>query len=163
GLLRKFRGNPSEQVIERMRYELGIIEMTGFAQYILIVRDFAKFAEQKGIFYGVRGSAAGCLVSYLVDITDIDPVEYGLTFERFLNPDRIQMPDVDTDFEDTRRSEVIEYVPKKYSPNQADPTQARVAQIITFGTLAARAVLKDAGRALAMNAAEVDKLCKMIP
>jgi DNA polymerase III subunit alpha len=163
GLIRKYNGNPPDRIIERLNYELGIIEKTGFSQYILIVRDFAKFAEQKGIFYGVRGSAAGCLTSYLVDITDIDPVEYGLTFERFLNPERIQMPDVDMDFEDTRRSEVIEYVTKKYSPNQDDPTQARVAQIITFGTLAARAVLKDAGKALGMPAGDVDRLCKMIP
>jgi DNA polymerase-3 subunit alpha len=163
GLIRKYNGSPPPQVVERMTYELGIIEKTGFAQYILIVRDFAKFAAEKGIYYGVRGSAAGCLVSYLVDITDIDPVEYGLTFERFLNPERVQMPDVDMDFEDTRRAEVIEYVTKKYSPNQDDPTQARVAQIITFGTLQARAVLKDAGRALGMQLSEVEKLCKMVP
>ncbi len=173
GLIRKYNGNPPQKVIERLEYELGIIKFTGFSQYILIVRDFAKFAEQKGIFYGVRGSAAGCLASYLVDITDIDPVEYGLTFERFLNPERIQMPDVDMDFEDTRRQEVIEYVTQKYTPPEAyndpddpkkiDPTQARVAQIITFGTLAARAVLKDAGKALAMPSPEVAKLCAMIP
>ena len=163
GLVKKYNGNPPQKVIDRLTYELGVIEKTGFSQYILIVRDFAKFAEQKGIFYGVRGSAAGCLASYLVDITDIDPVEYGLTFERFLNPERVQMPDVDMDFEDTRRAEVIEYVTKKYSPNQDDPTEARVAQIITFGTLAARAVLKDSGRALGMPLGEVEKLCKMIP
>ncbi len=163
GLQRKYSGKPSEEVVNRLRYELGVIEQTGFSQYILIVRDFAKFAEQKQIFYGVRGSAAGCLTSYLVDITDIDPVEYGLTFERFLNPERVQMPDVDMDFEDARRSEVIDYVTKKYSPQQSDPTQARVAQIITFGTLAARAVLKDAGRALGYPIPEVEKLCKMIP
>src|SRR5262249_32619360 len=146
-----------------MRYELDIIEKTGFAQYILIVRDFAQFAADRSIFYGVRGSAAGCLVSYLVDITDIDPVQYGLTFERFLNPERVQMPDVDMDFEDSRRAEVIEYVTQKYSPHQDDPTEARVAQIITFGTLAARAVLKDAGRALGMPLGDVDRLCKMVP
>jgi DNA polymerase-3 subunit alpha len=163
GLLHKYDGNPPDIVVERLRYELGIIEKTGFSQYILIVRDFAEFAQKKGIFFGVRGSAAGSLTSYLVDITDIDPIEYGLTFERFLNPERVQMPDVDMDFEDTRRQEVIEYVTQKYSPNQSDPTQARVAQIITFGTLAARAVLKDAGRALGMPANEVDKLCKMVP
>ena len=163
GLKHRYNGNPSQKVIERMNYELGIIEFTGFAQYILIVRDFAKFAERKGIYYGVRGSAAGCLISYLVDITDIDPVAYGLTFERFLNPERVQMPDVDMDFEDTRRGEVIEYVTQKYSPNQADPTEARVAQIVTFGTLQARAVLKDAGRALAMPLPEVTKLVNMIP
>ncbi|HLJ55820.1 MAG TPA: DNA polymerase III subunit alpha, partial [Chthonomonadaceae bacterium] len=163
GMSRKFNGAPPPAVVERMRYEMGIIEKTGFAQYMLIVRDFAKFAAEKGIYYGVRGSAAGCLVSYLIDITDIDPVEYGLTFERFLNPERVQMPDVDMDFEDSRRGEVIEYVTRKYSPNQEDPTEARVAQIITFGTLAARAVLKDAGRALGMPLSEVEKLCKLVP
>ena len=163
GLKNRYNGRPSQIILDRMNYELSIIEMTGFAQYILIVRDFAKFAERKGIYYGVRGSAAGCLISYLVDITDIDPVEYGLTFERFLNPERVQMPDVDMDFEDTRRVEVIEYVTQKYSPNQSDPTEARVAQIVTFGTLQARAVLKDAGRALAMPLPEVTKLVNMIP
>ncbi|HZO86991.1 MAG TPA: DNA polymerase III subunit alpha [Chthonomonadaceae bacterium] len=173
GLIRKYNGNPPEAVCERLNYELDVIEKTGFSQYILIVRDFAKFAQSKGIFFGVRGSAAGSLTSYLVDITDIDPVEYGLTFERFLNPERVQMPDVDMDFEDARRAEVIEYVTKKYTPpeafnkpndpNHIDPSEARVAQIITFGTLAARAVLKDAGRALGMPGSEVDRLCKMIP
>lgn len=163
GMMKKFNNNPPERIIERMRYELGIIEKTGFAQYILIVRDFALFAARKEIFYGVRGSAAGCLVSYLVGITDIDPVEYGLTFERFLNPERVQMPDVDMDFEDTRRGEVIEYVTQKYSPNQSKPEEARVAQIITFGTLAARAVLKDAGKALGYPSSDIEKLCKMIP
>lgn len=163
GLQRKYNGNPPEKVLERLNYELGIIETTGFSQYILIVRDFAKFAEERGIFFGVRGSAAGSLTSYLVDITDIDPVEYGLTFERFLNPERVQMPDVDMDFEDTRRAEVLEYVTKKYSPNQSNPEEARVAQIITFGTLAARAVLKDAGRALGMSISEVEKLTRLVP
>jgi DNA polymerase-3 subunit alpha len=163
GLQQRYNGNPSEKVIARLRYELDIIEKTGFSQYILIVRDFARFAAQRGIFFGVRGSAAGSLVSYLIGITDVDPVEYGLTFERFLNPERVQMPDVDMDFEDARRAEVIEYVTKKYSPHQDDPTQARVAQIITFGTLQARAVLRDAGRALGMPMGDVERLCKMIP
>jgi DNA polymerase-3 subunit alpha len=156
GLSRKYCGNVTERVQQRLEYELGIIEKTGFSQYILIVRDFAKFARDKGIMFGVRGSAAGSLTSYLVDITDIDPVEYGLTFERFLNPERVQMPDVDMDFEDTRRGEVIEYVTNRYGRDH-------VAQIITFGTLAARAVLKDAGRALAMPAADVERLSKMVP
>src|SRR5579871_2002397 len=163
GIARKYGGKAPDAVYERLKYELDVIQTTGFSQYILIVRDFARFAAARGITYGVRGSAAGSLTSYLVDITDIDPVEYGLTFERFLNPERIAMPDVDMDFEDTRRAEVIEYVTKKYSPHQDDPEQARVAQIITFGTLAARAVLKDAGRALALPAGEVDKLTKMVP
>jgi DNA polymerase-3 subunit alpha len=156
GLTRKYGGGVSEQVLQRLDYELGVIEKTGFSQYILIVRDFAKFARDRGIMFGVRGSAAGSLTCYLADITDIDPVEYGLTFERFLNPERVQMPDVDMDFEDTRRSEVIEYVTDRYG-------REHVAQIITFGTLAARAVLKDAGRALAVPPADVDRLCKMVP
>ena len=154
GMQKKFGSNPPEKVVKRLEYELDVIQTTGFAQYILIVLDFAQFSAEKKIAYGVRGSAAGCLVSYLVGITDIDPVEYGLTFERFLNPERVQMPDVDMDFQDDRRAEVIEYVTKKYSPNQHDPTEARVAQIITFGTLAARAVLKDAGRVLGYPASK---------
>ncbi len=163
GLSARFGSSPPPQVSDRLKYELDIIQSTGFSQYILIVRDFADFAAKKGIFFGVRGSAAGSLTSYLVGITDIDPVEYGLTFERFLNPERVQMPDVDMDFEDARRSEVIDYVTQKYSPNQSDPTEARVAQIVTFGTLAARAVLKDAGRALGYAIPDVERLCKMIP
>ncbi|MBC7529795.1 MAG: DNA polymerase III subunit alpha [Chthonomonadaceae bacterium] len=163
GMYKKFGANPPEKVVNRLTYELDVIQTTGFAQYILIVLDFAQFSAEKKIFYGVRGSAAGCLVSFLVGITDIDPVEYGLTFERFLNPERVQMPDVDMDFQDDRRAEVIEYVTQKYSPNQSDPTEARVAQIITFGTLAARAVLKDAGRVLGYPSSDTDRLCKMIP
>ncbi len=155
GLARKI-GTVSEQYRQRLDYELGIVEQTGFAQYFLIVRDFALFARQKGIFFGVRGSAAGSLTSFCVDITDIDPVEYELTFERFLNPERIQMPDIDMDFEDARRNEVIEYVTHKYGADH-------VAQIITFGTLAARAAIKDAGRALAIPIPEVNRIVNMIP
>src|SRR5205085_7858027 len=95
---------------DRLDYELGIIEQTGFAQYFLIVRDFALFARRQGIFFGVRGSAAGSLTSFCAEITDIDPLEYELTFERFLNPERLQMPDIDMDFEDARRAEVVDYV-----------------------------------------------------
>jgi len=155
GMRRKV-GKITEKHRERLDYELGIIEQTGFAQYILIVRDFALFAREKGIFFGVRGSAAGSFTSFCVDITDIDPVEYELTFERFLNPERIQMPDIDMDFEDARRGEVIDYVTKKYGEDH-------VAQIITFGTLAARAALKDAGRALAMPISDVNRVVAMIP
>lgn len=155
GLIRK-AGPKAEEYRDRLNYELGIIEQTGFAQYFLIVRDFAMFARRKGVFYGVRGSAAGSLTSYCVDITDIDPIDYKLTFERFLNPERIQMPDIDMDFEDSRRGEVIEYVTQKYGADH-------VAQISTFGTLAARAVLKDSGRALGMPIPEVSKLVAMVP
>src|SRR5207249_9808142 len=112
--LRSKLDEPTEQYIQRLDYELGIVEHTGFAQYFLIVRDFAKFARERGIFFGVRGSAAGSLTSFCVDITEIDPVDYDLTFERFLNPERVQMPDIDMDFEDSRRNEVIEYVTQKY-------------------------------------------------
>lgn len=142
---------------ERLRYELDVIEKTGFAMYFLIVRDFAQYSRRQGIYFGVRGSAAGCMASYCLGITDLDPIEYGLTFERFLNPERISMPDIDMDFEDSRRQEVIDYVVNKYG-------RERVAQIITFGTLAARAAVRDAGRAMGEVAmAEIDKLCKMIP
>jgi len=141
---------------ERIEYELSVVEQTGFAQYFLIVRDFAQFAREKGIYFGVRGSAAGSLTSYCIGITDIDPVDYGLTFERFLNPERVQMPDIDMDFEDARRAEVIEYVTRRYGEDH-------VAQIITFGTLAARAAIKDAGRVLAYPIPEVNKLVAMVP
>lgn len=142
---------------ERLRFELDVVEKTGFGQYFLIVRDFANFARKQGIFFGVRGSAAGSMCSYCVDITDVDPLQYGLTFERFLNPERLSMPDIDMDFEDGRRQEVIDYVVNKYGRD-------RVAQIITFGTLAARAAIRDCGRAMnKMPMPEIDKLCKMIP
>jgi len=155
GLARRL-GTVPDRYRERLDYELGIIEQTGFAQYFLIVRDFARFARERGIFFGVRGSAAGSLTSFCVDITDIDPVDYDLTFERFLNPERIQMPDIDMDFEDARREEVIQYVTEKYGRDH-------VAQIITFGTLAARAAIKDTGRALGIPIPEVNRVVAMIP
>ena len=147
----------TEEHEERLRFELDVIEKTGFGQYFLIVRDFANFARREGIFFGVRGSAAGSMASYCVGITDVDPLEYGLTFERFLNPERLSMPDIDMDFEDHRRQDVIDYVVKKYGRDH-------VAQIVTFGTMAARAAIRDCGRAMnKMPMAEIDKLCKMIP
>ena len=147
----------TEEHEERLRFELEVIEKTGFGQYFLIVRDFANFARREGIFFGVRGSAAGSMASYCVGITDVDPLEYGLTFERFLNPERLSMPDIDMDFEDHRRQDVIDYVVGKYGRDH-------VAQIVTFGTLAARAAIRDCGRAMnKMPPAEIDKLCKMIP
>ncbi|MCX6368404.1 MAG: DNA polymerase III subunit alpha [Armatimonadetes bacterium] len=141
---------------ERLSYELDIIEKTGFAQYFLIVRDIAQHARQSGIFFGVRGSAAGSLASYCLGITDLDPIEYNLTFERFLNPERVTMPDIDMDFEDTRRAEVIEHVTKQYGKDN-------VSYITTFGTLGAKAALRDAGRALAMPLPDVDRIARMIP
>ncbi len=155
GLIRKI-GKITDTYSQRLDYEMDIIQQTGFAQYFLIVRDFAIFARRKGIYYGVRGSAAGSLTSFCVDITDIDPVDYELTFERFLNPERIQMPDIDMDFEDSRRSEVIDYVTNKYGEDH-------VAQIVTFGTLAAKAVLKDAARVLGMSVQEANKIATMVP
>ncbi|MGC4042347.1 MAG: DNA polymerase III subunit alpha [Armatimonas sp.] len=141
---------------DRLNYELDIIEQTGFAQYFLIVRDIAQHARQSGIFFGVRGSAAGSLASYCLGITDLDPVEYGLTFERFLNPERVTMPDIDMDFEDTRRAEVIEHVTQQYGKDN-------VSYITTFGTLGAKAAIRDAGRALSMPLPDVDRIARMIP
>jgi DNA polymerase-3 subunit alpha len=141
---------------DRLDYELDIVKKTGFAQYFLIVRDIAQHARQSGIFFGVRGSAAGSLASYCLGITDLDPVEYDLTFERFLNPERVTMPDIDMDFEDTRRGEVIEHVTKKYG-------KENVAYITTFGTLGAKAAIRDAGRALDMPLPDVDRIARMVP
>ncbi len=148
--------NTPDTYLQRLEYELSVIDKTGFAPYFLIVRDFAQFARQQGIYFGVRGSAAGSLVSYCLGITDIDPIEYDLTFERFLNIERIQMPDIDMDFEDARRDLVIRYVRQKYG-------EERVAQIITFGTLAAKAALRDVGRALNINSALIDRITRAIP
>lgn len=149
--------NPTAEHEERLRFEMDVIEKTGFGQYFLIVRDFANFARSKGIFFGVRGSAAGSMTSYCLGITDVDPILYGLTFERFLNPERLSMPDIDMDFEDSRRQEVIDYVVGKYGRD-------RVAQVATFGTMAARAAIRDCGRAMnKLPGSEIDRLCKMIP
>ena len=155
GLERRIK-NISEVHRERLAYEMDIIEKTNFAQYFLIVMDISNHARGKGIYFGVRGSAAGSLASYCLGITDLDPIEYDLTFERFLNPERVQMPDIDMDFEDTRRQEVIDHVTEQYG-------QDNVAYITTFGTLGAKAALRDAGRALAMPLPEVDRIAKMVP
>jgi DNA polymerase-3 subunit alpha len=142
---------------ERLDREIKTIQEMKFSGYFLIVWDFIRFAKQRGIPVGPgRGSAAGSLVSYAMEITDIDPLAYGLLFERFLNPERISMPDIDIDFCTRGRGEVIQYVTEKYGREQ-------VAQIITFGTLAARAAIKDVGRTLDMTFAEVDRITKLIP
>ncbi len=142
---------------ERMDYELAIIQKTGYASYFLIVQDFVNWARSQDIVVGPgRGSAAGSIVAYLTGITNIDPIKYKLLFERFLNPERISMPDVDMDFADTRRDEVLHYVREKYGHDH-------VAQIITFGTMAARAAIRDAGRALNYPYSYCDQLSKMIP
>ncbi|MDQ6826391.1 MAG: DNA polymerase III subunit alpha [Candidatus Eremiobacteraeota bacterium] len=142
---------------ERFEYELGVISKMGFASYFLIVWDFIKFARDRDIPVGPgRGSAVGSVVSYVLRITDLDPLKFNLLFERFLNPDRISMPDIDTDFCVERRNEVIQYVTEKYGSD-------RVAQIVTFGTMAARAAVRDAGRALGVPLPEVDRVAKLIP
>lgn len=149
--------NPTTLHKKRLQYELAIINRMKFSDYFLIVWDFMKFAREQGILTGPgRGSAAGSMVAYVLQITDIDPIEHQLLFERFLNPERITMPDIDIDFPDTRREEVIQYVAQKYG-------ELHVAQIITFGTLAARAALKDVGRAFGLNPKELDQLTSTIP
>ncbi|WP_247901808.1 DNA polymerase III subunit alpha [Paenibacillus pabuli] len=142
---------------QRLDYELEVIDSMGFSDYFLIVWDFIAYSHQQGIVTGPgRGSSAGSLVAFTLRITDVDPMKYNLLFERFLNPERISMPDIDIDFSDERRDEVIEYVAKKYG-------KAHVAQIITFGTMAARAAVRDVGRALNVPYGEVDKAAKLIP
>ena len=142
---------------ERLNREIGIIKQMKFPGYFLIVWDFIRYARENGIPVGPgRGSAAGSLVGYAMGITDVDPIQNELLFERFLNPERVSMPDIDVDFCMNRRGEVIHYVTEKYGREQ-------VAQIITFGTLAAKAAIKDTGRVLDMPYAEVDRIAKMIP
>ncbi len=147
----------TNEIKERMDYELSVIKQMGYAGYFLIVKDFIDYARQVNVPVGPgRGSAAGSLVSYCLRITNIDPMKYSLLFERFLNPERISMPDIDIDFADRGREKIIEYVVKKYGKDN-------VCQIITFGTMAARAVVRDVGRVLSVPYSEVDKIAKMIP
>ena len=140
----------------RLDYELGVILSMGYAGYFLIVADFVRFAREQGIQTTCRGSAPGSIVTYTLGITPVDPILYQLPFERFLNPDRVTMPDIDVDFEDGRREEVIAYVGRKYG-------QDHVAQIITFGTMLAKAALRDVGRVLGMSYGEVDRIAKAVP
>jgi len=157
GLEQKYGKNPEPKIIERLNYELSVIGKTGFAGYFLIVQDFVNWAKQNRIVVGPgRGSVGGSIVAYLSGITNIDPIKHNLLFERFLNPERISMPDIDMDFADRRRDEVIKYVAQKYGEDH-------VAQIITFGTMAARAVVRDVGRALQYTYSYCDQLAKMIP
>jgi DNA polymerase-3 subunit alpha len=151
-------GEPlSDEVEERLDYELGVIEETGYAGYFLIVEDFIRAAREMDVPVGPgRGSAAGSLVSYCLGVTDVDPIRFDLIFERFLNPERVSMPDIDIDFCYERRGEVIDYVREEYG-------EESVAQIITFGRMKARAVVRDVGRALGFEPAETDRLAKMIP
>jgi DNA polymerase III subunit alpha len=151
------QGHTTEEYHERLAFELGVIERMKYSGYFLIVADFIQWAKAQGIPVGPgRGSGAGSLVAYALTITDLDPIRFGLLFERFLNPERISMPDFDIDFCQDRRDEVIRYVQERYGRD-------RVAQIITFGTLQARGVLRDVGRVLQMPYGQVDKLCKLVP
>ncbi|HHW48031.1 MAG TPA: DNA polymerase III subunit alpha [Clostridiaceae bacterium] len=157
GLRNRYGENVSKEYEERLEYELGVIRQMGYVDYFLIVWDFIKYAKDRGIMVGPgRGSAAGSIVAYTLGITNIDPIKYNLLFERFLNPERISMPDIDIDFCFERRQEVIDYVIEKYGKD-------KVAQIITFGTMAARAAIRDVGRALNIPYNEVDAVAKMIP
>ena len=157
GMKARYGENISQELTDRMEYELSVIKKMGYVDYFLIVWDFINWAKSHGIPVGPgRGSGAGSIVAYAVGITDIDPIKYNLLFERFLNPERISMPDFDVDFCYERRQEVIDYVAEKYGRDH-------VSQIITFGTMAARMVIRDVGRVLDFPYAETDKLAKMIP
>ncbi len=157
GLAVRYREHITEEIRSRLVYELGVIKKAGYSSYFLIVQDFVNWAKREGIVVGPgRGSAAGSIVSYLIGITNIDPIKYDLLFERFLNPERISMPDIDLDFADARRDEVLGYVEQKYGKDH-------VAQIITFGTMAARVSLRDVGRVLGVPYSFCDSLAKMIP
>ena len=157
GIRKRYGDNPSQEIVERKDYELSVIKKMGYVDYFLIVWDYIHFAKSNGIPVGPgRGSGAGSIVAYAMGITDIDPIKYNLLFERFLNPERISMPDFDVDFCYERRQEVIDYVGRKYGADH-------VSQIITFGTMSARMVIRDVGRALDLPYAEADKLAKMIP
>jgi DNA polymerase-3 subunit alpha len=157
GLRRRYGTTPSDALEERLHHELAVIEKMGFAGYFLVVWDFIRYAREKGIAVGPgRGSSAGSLVAYCLGITNVDPIRYNLLFERFLNPERISMPDMDIDFADDRRDEVIKYVAERYGHDH-------VAHIITFGTMGAKAVIRDVGRVLAMPFADVDRIAKLVP
>ena len=156
GFIRCYDGKKPEYR-QQLEYELDMIEEMGFTDYFLIVSDFVNYARRAGIPVGPgRGSAAGSMVAYCLHITDIDPMQYQLYFERFLNPERVSMPDIDMDFGDTRRGEVVDYVRRKYGDDH-------VAQIVTFGTMAARGAIRDVGRALNMTYADVDVVAKLVP
>ena len=157
GIINRYGKNPSKEILDRETYELSVIEKMGFVDYFLIVWDYIHFAKENGIPVGPgRGSGAGSIVAYAIGITDIDPIKYGLMFERFLNPERISMPDFDVDFCYERRQEVIDYVARKYGKDH-------VSQIITFGTMAAKMVIRDVARVLDVPYSEADNLAKMIP
>ena len=157
GIKERYGENPTQDILDRAEYEIGIIKKMGYVDYYLIVWDFIHYAKSHGIPVGPgRGSGAGSILAYAIGITDIDPMKYNLLFERFLNPERISMPDFDVDFSDEQRQEVIDYVSRKYGHDH-------VSQIITFGTLAAKNAIRNVGRALDVSLQETDKIAKMIP
>ena len=153
---KRLYASPSSQQVERLTYELEVIRETRFANYFLVVGDIISFVQDRGILFGVRGSAAASLALYCLGVTQVDPLEYRLVFERFLNLERKEMPDIDMDFQDDRRDEVLSYVTERYGED-------RVAQIITFGTLGAKASLRDVGRSLGMTYADVDRVARLVP
>ena len=156
GLRKKFGNVVGKEYAERLKYELNVINNMGFCNYFLVVYDYVKFAKDNNILVGPgRGSAAGSLVSYLLNITEIDPIKYNLLFERFLNPERVTMPDIDIDFEDDRRDEVIDYCINKYG-------YKKVAGIVAFGTLASKQVIRDVGRSMDISIKTIDYLAKML-
>src|SRR5436309_3065755 len=151
------RATTDAKLLDRLDYELGVLEKTGFVSYLLIVWDFIHFAKERGIPVGPgRGSAAGSMVAYVLGITDIDPLQFGLIFERFLNPDRVSPPDIDVDFCKDRRGEVLEYVRQKYG-------ERRVSQIVTFNKMNAKSAVRDVGRVIGLSYGEADRLARMIP
>ena len=157
GIRERYGENPSQEILDRVKYELGVINKMGYVDYYLIVWDYIHWAKTHGVPVGPgRGSGAGSIIAYAIGITDIDPIKYGLIFERFLNPERVSMPDFDVDFDFEKRQDVIDYVSQKYG-------QDHVTQIITFGTMAAKMVIRDVARVLDFPYAEADKLAKMIP
>ena len=157
GLNRRYTARASDPALrQRLEYELGIIHQMGFDTYFLIVWDLCRYAREQDIWYNARGSAAGSIVAYTLEITMVDPIEHGLIFERFLNPGRISMPDIDLDFRDDRRADMLAYTARKYGDD-------KVAQIVTFGTLGARAAIRDVGRVMDIPLGEVDKVAKLVP
>ena len=157
GLRERYQDHADDpEVKERLDYELGVIHTMGFDAYFLIVWDLCRYARERNIWYEARGSAAGSIVGYVLRITLVEPLRHGLIFARFLNPDRISMPDIDLDFQDDKRAEMMEYCANKYGYDH-------VSQIITFGTLGARAAIRDVGRVMDVPLSEVDRIAKMIP
>ena len=156
GIRERYGGDVSQEVRARLAYELEVIEKTDYVDYMLLVNEFIQFAHEHGIAIGVRGSAGGSIVGYALKATNVDPISLGLSFERFLNPERVSMPDIDIDIADDRRDELIQYVTKRFGRDH-------VAQIISFGTMAARAALRDVGRATGVQLASVDQVAKLVP